>query len=396
MPDDGRHLNRSSDANATNGRTRRETLAQFDVAVLKRATSISAKLQLRWITVPVIGYCRLTAAKAGSAVTYRCTDLDIFVTCEVEARAEQEFDILLPEKTLRAFVNDAPKGSIITVSREEARGTNEITRTLALSDGETTLRFRDFMPPEDHPRFPTDMGAKVAVVSASADQVSRLIKLSRHCISTEETRYYLNGMFLTAHPASGTLRAVTTDGHRMACIDSDVPCSAAPKNIVPVGAIDLLRGMLDKESNQPVELTLFELWGKVVFGDVEVSFKCIDGTFPDYTRVIPPPSSEIGCVVNHALVSRLAKLAHSAAAFGSNAAEIAGDDGKIRLRLPNGDLIEHRIDGHGPAFGVNIRYLAAQARVTPVMKLSGACPGDPFVIVGDDPSARFIIMPMRV
>ena len=132
-----------------------------------------------------------------------------------------------------------------------------------------------------------------------ARTLAELIDRTRFAISTEETRYYLNGIFLhVSDEDQPVLKAAATDGHRLARYTLPQPDGAAgmPDVIVPRKAVAELRKLLEESLDGNVEIDLsaskvrFTLGGE---GGVVLTSKLIDGTFPDYSRVIPTGNDKL-------------------------------------------------------------------------------------------------------
>ena len=122
------------------------------------------------------------------------------------------------------------------------------------------------------------------------------LQKSRFAMSQEETRYYLNGVYLHAYTDGDapTLRATATDGHRLARIDAPLPDGAAsmPGVIVPRKAIAEL-GRLLEDAEENVEIAVSTAKIRFGFGAGYLTSKLIDGSYPDYERVIPKGNDNI-------------------------------------------------------------------------------------------------------
>lgn len=200
----------------------------------------------------------------------------------------------------------------------------------------------------------------------------------------------------------------------MACVDSDIvaafpapgntakgkPRAAHPGIIVPSPVMRLLLRLTAAGGNAPVEVTVAGLKARIRIGATEVVAKMIDGTYPDYMRVMPERSENLTCTVSLSQIMRLhAAAADVGDAFISRAAEFRPDDGTLSVRGAGDDSVSIPVSFRCSApepFGLNLRYVYEQARATPVMRLHGASPRDPFLILGEDPDAVFVIMPMRI
>jgi DNA polymerase-3 subunit beta len=234
-----------------------------------------------------------------------------------------------------------------------------------------------------------------------------MIDKTQFAISTEETRYYLNGIYL--HGATSgkaeTLRAVATDGHRLAQFEIPLPGGAngMPGVIVPrktVGEVQRLIENADQEIT--IELSVSKI--RFTIGDVVLTSKLIDGTFPDYARVIPLGNDKLLQVDKSEFEHAVDRVSTVSSERG-RAVKLALSGGKLTLSVNNPDsgsaTEEIEVDyGADPIdIGFNSRYLldiASQIEgETAVLKL--ADPGSPTLIQDKDgKNALYVLMPMRV
>jgi DNA polymerase-3 subunit beta len=241
---------------------------------------------------------------------------------------------------------------------------------------------------------------------AAAD-LKRLIDKTQFAISTEETRYYLNGIYLhtAGEGTKAMLRAVATDGHRLAQVELAAPAGAAgmPGVIIPrktVGEVQRLVEDLDGEIK--VELSATKI--RFTIGPVVLTSKLIDGTFPDYARVIPLGNDKQLEVEKRDFEQAVDRVSTVASERG-RAVKLSLSSGRLVLSVINPDSgsateeIEVAYDADPLDIGFNSRYLldiAAQIDGdTAVLKL--ADPGSPTLIQDKDgKGALYVLMPMRV
>jgi DNA polymerase-3 subunit beta len=240
-----------------------------------------------------------------------------------------------------------------------------------------------------------------------ASELRSLIDRTRFAISTEETRYYLNGIYL--HMAKNDdlemLRAVATDGHRLARVELPLPQGAAgiPGVIVPRKTINELRKLIE-ETGEDVEIALSDAKIRFAFDDVELVSKLIDGTFPDYDRVIPTGNDkalEVDCSDFAAAVDRVATISTEK----SRAVKLRVENGVVTLTASSpesgtaSEELEVSYKQEPIEIGFNARYLLdiAQQIEGETAQFSMADAASPTVIRDtDDPSALYVLMPMRV
>ncbi len=210
---------------------------------LLKALSQAQSVVERRNTIPILANVLIEAE--GDKVSFRATDLDIEVIDRAPAMVERPGATTVSAVMLHEIVRKLPDGALISLSEDAATG------RLAIAAGRSNFSLAT-LPKEDFPvmassEYSTNFAAKAPVLR-------RLFDKAKFAISTEETRYYLNGVYL--HVATGengqVLRAVATDGHRLARIDADLPENAEnmPGVIVPRKTVNELRKLLDDDEAQ--------------------------------------------------------------------------------------------------------------------------------------------------
>ena len=240
-----------------------------------------------------------------------------------------------------------------------------------------------------------------------AHDLKRMIDKTKFAISNEETRYYLNGIFLHTADQGGkpTLRAVATDGHRLAQLDLEQPKGAAgmPGVIIPRKTVHELHRLIEA-STDAVTISVSPTKIRFEIGTVTLTSKLIDGTFPDYNRVIPQNNTKTLRVPNSEFISAVDRVSTIASERG-RAVKLALDKGTLTLSVNNPEggsaTEEMAVDFSDGALdiGFNARYLLDIAGQldsdTAQFKLADA--GAPTIIRdGDDQTALYVLMPMRV
>jgi DNA polymerase-3 subunit beta len=237
----------------------------------------------------------------------------------------------------------------------------------------------------------------------SAGELRRLIERTQFAISTEETRYYLNGIYL--HAMDGKLRAVATDGHRLALAEVMTPAGAAgmPGVIVPRKTVSELQKLLT-ESEQMVGIELSGVKIRVSSGAIVLTSKLIDGTFPDYQRVIPQRNDKLLTVERDDFARSVDRVSTISSERG-RAVKFALGEGKLTLSVNNPDagqaIEELAVDyeANPLEIGFNARYLldivGQLEGDTATLKLADA--GSPTLIQDREGAASlYVLMPMRV
>jgi DNA polymerase-3 subunit beta len=365
-------------------------------AVLLKAVSQAQSVVERRNTIPILANVLIEAE--GDAVQFRATDLDIEVVDKAAAMVEKAGATTVSAVTLHEIVRKLPDGALVTLSDDGVAG------RLNVEAGRSHFNLAT-LPKEDFPVMATSEYA--SNFSAPAPVLRRLFDKSKFAISTEETRYYLNGVYLHVADSEGgkVLRAVATDGHRLARIDADLPAGAdgMPGVIVPRKTVGELRKLLD-DDDMEIAVSVSETKIRFATPDITLTSKVIDGTFPDYTRVIPVGNTrkmEVEAGEFAAAVDRVATVSSER----SRAVKMSLQEDKLILSVnaPDSGAAEEELAvAYGDErleIGFNAKYLleiASQVdRENAVFMFNSS--GDPTLMrEGNDTSAVYVVMPMRV
>src|SRR5437870_8257144 len=257
-------------------------------ALLKALSHVQSVVERR-TTIPILSNVLLRAEGANGVgrLALSATDMDLEIVERVPARIEREGRTTAPAHTLYDIVRKLREGAQVELEMLGER--NE----MVLRSGRSTFTLA-CLPPEDYPVM--SAGELAHHFSLSAAELRGLIDRTRFAISTEETRYYLNGIYLhsTKNNEVPVIRAVATDGHRLARVEMTAPEGAAgmPGIIVPRKTVIELRKLIE-EGEEEVQLALGETKIRCAIGEAALTSKLIDGTFPDYDRVIPANNDKI-------------------------------------------------------------------------------------------------------
>jgi DNA polymerase-3 subunit beta len=302
-----------------------------------------------------------------------------------------------PAHTLYEIVRKLPEGSQVEL---DAGGEDQ----LQLSSGRARFSLT-CLPTDDFPVLSGgDMGHEFSLPVA---EVRALIDKTRFAISTEETRYYLNGIYLHAAQSDdlAVLRAVATDGHRLARFEMPLPEGAGdiPAVIVPRKTVGEVRKLID-EGGGSVRVALSDTRIRFAFDDTVLTSKLIDGTFPDYERVIPSSNDKVLDVDRRAFFAAVDRVS-TISTEKSRAVKLALDNGGLTLSATSPDsgraVEELEVDygGEPIEIGFNSKYLLDIAQQiegddAQFVLADSASP----TIVRDraDSSALYVLMPMRV
>ena len=236
-------------------------------------------------TIPILSNVLLNAE--GGALTLTATDLDIEISESAPADVARKGSATASALTLYEIVRRLPDGAQVRLElmQEENR--------LQVSAGRSQFALA-VLPEADFPTLSTgDFGVQFTIATSD---LARLFDKTRFAMSQEETRYYLNGVYLHAFTdgAQKLLRAAATDGHRLARLDAPLPAGAdrMPGVIVPRKAVAEL-GRLFADADETIDIAVSETKIRFGFGAGHLTSKLIDGTFPDYERVIPKNNSHL-------------------------------------------------------------------------------------------------------
>ncbi|MDU9005199.1 DNA polymerase III subunit beta [Sedimentitalea todarodis] len=363
---------------------------------LLKAVSQAQSVVERRNTIPILANVLIEAES--DEVHFRATDLDIEVVDKAPAQVERAGATTVAATTLHEIVRKLPDGALVSLTADAAAG------RLTVEAGRSNFSLAT-LPREDFPvmassDYDTNFSAPAAVLR-------RLFDKSKFAISTEETRYYLNGVFMHVADADGgkVLRCVATDGHRLARIDADLPEGASdmPGVIVPRKTVGELRKLLE-DDEMAIAVSVSETKIRFATPDITLTSKVIDGTFPDYSRVIPQGNTrrlEVDAAEFAQAVDRVATVSSER----SRAVKLQLEEDRLILSVnaPDSGAAEEELAvAYGDErleIGFNAKYLleiASQVdRENAVFMFNSA--GDPTLMrEGNDQSAVYVVMPMRV
>ena len=254
--------------------------ATIERATLLRGLSHVQSVVERRNTIPILSNVLIEASLDGS-LRLMATDLDLQIDETVPAAVYQAGAITVPAHTLFDIARKLPEGSQVELTAAEGK--------IKVNAGRAKFELGT-LPRDDFPVIAE--GELPTVFELPAETLKQIIDKTRFAISTEETRYYLNGIFL--HVADDMLKAAAPDGHRLARVTVQRPegAEAMPDVIVPRKCVAELRKLLD-EVDGSVGVSLSGSKIRFDLGAAILTSKLIDGTFPDYSRVIPTGNDKI-------------------------------------------------------------------------------------------------------
>jgi DNA polymerase III subunit beta len=347
-------------------------------------------------TIPILSNVLLTAE--GQSLQLKATDLDLEVTEATGAIVEQAGATTVPAHLLYDIARKLPEGAEVMLS------TGADGASMTVVSGRSSFRLQ-CLPQSDFPELTA--GNFTHSFRLDSQALKRLIERTQFAISTEETRYYLNGIFLHVMESDGSarLRAVATDGHRLARAEMAAPAGSEgmPGIIVPRKTVAELQKLVD-EPDVVVTVELSDAKIRFTVGSVVLTSKLIDGTFPDYQRVIPSGNDKQLTIDRKTFAEAVDRVSTISSERG-RAVKLAIGNGQVTLTVNNPDSgsatdeIAADYESDPIEIGFNARYL---------LDITGELTGDEAVfmladagsptLVRDtgDRDVLYVLMPMRV
>ncbi len=365
-------------------------------AALLKAVSQAQSVVERRNNIPILANVLIEAE--GDVVSFRATDLDIEVIDKITGQVERAGSTTVNAVMLHEIVRKLPDGALVQLADDGTSG------RLTIEAGRSNFSLAT-LPKED---FPVMASSEYATnFSAKASILRRLFDKTKFAISTEETRYYLNGVYMHVADDDGgqVLRCVATDGHRLARVDAALPAGAADMVgvIVPRKTVNELRKLLD-DDDVKIAVSVSETKVRFATPEITLTSKVIDGTFPDYTRVIPTGNTK-KLEVDAAEFARAVDRVATVSSERSRAVKLTLDEDRLILSVnaPDSGAAEEELAvayaDEPLEIGFNAKYLleiASQVdRENAVFMFNSS--GDPTLMrEGNDTSAVYVVMPMRV
>jgi DNA polymerase-3 subunit beta len=352
--------------------------------------------------IPILSNVKIEASADGT-VTMTTTDMDIAIIESLKAVVKEEGIITIPAITLYEIVRKIPNNEDISLSQDKKNNTSV---SISVNSSEFTL---PALPHDEFPNF--EVSKSTHEFEINSEVLKTLLSKTKHAISNEETRYYLNGIYL--HPATNednvpVIRAVATDGHRLARAQSILPENAQdmPGIIIPKKTVNELIKLLEDFVGE-VHISLSQQ--KITFdiGSSKLISKLIDGKFPDYERVIPKNNDKT-LEIDRAVLARSIDLVISISNDKTRAVKFNIDPGKVTVTATsevNGnsrgvqELPANYSSNEVINIGFNSRYvldsLAAIEGDTVKMSLSNNL-GAVIAQDSNESNCLYILMPMQI
>ena len=356
---------------------------------LLKPVSLVAGVVERRQTLPILSFIKVQQAKG--RLTLTGTDLEIEMSIEIPV-GEGEAEFTVPARKLLDICRALPEGSEVLLTRQGEK--------IGLKSGKSRFTLLT-LPPKDFPAIDTAAWESVLTIPQSA--LKTLLERTQFCMAQQDVRYYLNGLCLEI--GSKRLRAVATDGHRMAMSDIDAPATPIERQIIipRKGVHEMARLLEASEEAAEIQITPNHLRLKTKDG-VVFTTKLIDGRFPDYTKVVPATQTKVVGLDRVAFKEALSRVAIlSNEKYRGVRLNLA--DGKLGVSAHNpeqeeaSEELDAEYRGENLEIGFNVNYLteAVNALASTDIKLGLNDANSSCVIwASSDSETRYIIMPMRL
>lgn len=363
---------------------------QLEREKLLRPLHMVAGVVERRQTLPILSYLLIRAGDG--KVSLSGTDLEVEMVAVTDAQVDKAGDVTVPARKLLDICKALPDGSAITLSKQAER--------VVVKAGKSRFILSS-LPTTDFPQVET--GSFQEAVVLPAPELRRIFERTAFCMAQQDVRYYLNGLYLENE--GKRLRAVATDGHRMAIADTECsqPASHPLQVIVPRKAVQEITRFLG-DSTDAIRLEISSNHLRLGISEGTFTSKLIDGKFPDYTKVIPNNQSKtvrLDREVFREALSRVAILANEK----YRGIRLNLEDGRLCLTAQNPEQeeaveeVETAYRGDTLEIGFNVTYL---------VEATGAIDAGEVLLGLNDPnssctlrapeaaSVQYVIMPMRL
>jgi len=368
--------------------------ATIERATLLRSLGHVHSVVERRNTIPILSNVLLEAREDGT-LRLMATDLDLQINDTVEAQVQQAGATTVSAHTLFEIARKLPEGSQVEITAAEGK--------MLVVAGRARFNLAT-LPRDDFPVIAEgELPTRFELPAATLRQI---IDKTRFAISTEETRYYLNGIFLhTSDESQPVLKAAATDGHRLARVTVPRPAGAEgmPDVIIPRKCVAELRKLLD-EVDGSVQVSLSETKVRFGLGNAILTSKLIDGTFPDYSRVIPTANDKLLRIDPRSFEEGVDRVA-TIASEKTRAVKMTLERDKVTLSVssPENGTAAEEVAGdyssEGLEIGFNARYLLDILNQIEGdhVEMHLADPAAPTLLRENDKApALYVLMPMRV
>ncbi len=320
--------------------------------LLRALTRIQAIVEKR-NTMPILANTLIEAE--GDKVFISATDLDVGIRGAYGATVASKGSITVSARKLYEITRELPEEETITFRTEE-------NDRVGISCGKIDYKLVG-LPPEEYPGLPKGEEKNLAEIQASTllDMISKTL----YAVSTDETRYNLNGLYVETDADKGLMKLVATDGHRLALVTRKVEGVDLTKFdqgvVVPKKGILEVKRLLE-EDDEPVKIGFRKGHAVVKKKDVLLVTRLIDAAFPDYNQVLPKKLKFTLKVEREPLLASLRRVS-VLSSDKSRSLRMELGEGRLVISSTNPDVGEAReeiavdYDGEGLSIGFNARYL---------------------------------------
>jgi DNA polymerase-3 subunit beta len=367
---------------------------QFEVAkniLLKAVANVNGAVEKK-NTIPVLQNIKIEAKN--DLVTLSATDMDILVNSSFVADMKSSGSTTVPAQMFFDIIRKIPDSSSILISQEKSN-------ILQIKSGKSKYN----LPCIEASEFPNiSEGELSEEIEIESEKFTKMIDYVRCAISNDETRYYLNGLFLQSieQPSGFEIRAVATDGHRLAMsFISNLPIKLSFGVIIPKKSVAEIRRIID--SVKSVKLSVSRVKIKIIADNTTIISKLIDGDFPDYEKVLPKQNNQTA-LVNKKIFFDSVDRVSTVATDKHKSIKMIAENGKITLQVTTNDggfayeEFDVNYSGDRIESGFNSRYLLEIIgqidKEELIIKFKDGA--SPTLIEAKDVNSVFVIMPVRV
>lgn len=354
--------------------------------VLAQAAAMAAGVVEKRNTIPILANVKLATDDSG--VIFTATDLGAEISVTKDAEVIAHGAVTVPADMLKSISAKLDSSKIVTVEEKDGYVT--------LKSGRSNFKLNT-LPAEDFPELST--GAFESEQSVSGDVLGRALDRTVRAASKEETRYYLNGVAMQFR--DGIIKTIATDGHRL--IVEQIAGAELPDVIIPTKAVNEIKAIC--AANGTVELSVSATKIRCIGTDTVYTSKVIDGTFPDWTRVVPAWSDSVLTVGATAMSEAAARVALVATErTRAVKLDVKSDGVQLTVRGTDGGNADDFVDGQwtgsdAMAIGVNAAYLADVLALADKGEIDVSISGtvNPIRIkFHESPETIAVVMPIRI
>ncbi len=340
-------------------------------------------------TMPILANFLLVAGSGRLAVT--ATDLEVELVADVELDVATDGEITVPGRKLLDICRALPEGATVSCSSDGQR--------MVIRSGKSRFTLSTLSADD----FPTvdDIAAEQSI-TLEQSALKRLLDKTHFSMAHQDVRYYLNGLLLDVR--GNQLKAVATDGHRLALCEAPMARSATADQqvIVPRKGVLELQRLLGSDGDVTIAIGTNHL--RVSLVGIRFTSKLIDGRFPDYDRVIPKDSAGQVTADRESLRRALQRAAIlSNEKYRGIRLAASSDVVTIQAHNPEQEEAEEQVDvtyaGPDVEIGFNVNYLLdALGGVDGDEVILGVTDGNSSSLVQQpgDESLKYVVMPMRL